>query len=343
MNIKIYIYNVYIKMSHITSNELLKFYSLLSSDEEYEKYLSNEAQTYYNYKKDNIMKYIDKHKHNQQKKEAFDLGIMNELSLYNNITLEDVLNNLELKWDWQCITGHKNISYSTIKKYGGIPWDYGGILSNKNIPFEELKTYIIEKNGLNRNNWVNEIQEKEKETNMTLVMLTQNKGIAIDDIINNKEINWPYKLLSTNCNIPWNYIVENIHLCWEFEYLFSRPTNTWEEIKEYGKKIFDDFDDKNILSNFSDKTKSYISKNKNITWDIIIKNLHEEWDWDYITINPNITMKIINDYPDKKWNKNKLYQNITIDICEYDTNNIKISQLEKYKKKFGFVMDEFDY
>ena len=45
-----------------------------------------------------------------------------------------------------------------------------------------------------------------------------------------------------------------------------------------------------------------ISCNPNITMDIIKDNPDKPWDWYYISYNPNITMDIIKDNPDKPWN-----------------------------------------
>ena len=58
---------------------------------------------------------------------------------------------------------------------------------------------------------------------------------------------------------------------------------------------------------------NYISKNPNITWDIIhMNNPDKDWDWDYISINPNITWDIIQNNPDKDWNWSNLSDNIQI-------------------------------
>ena len=45
----------------------------------------------------------------------------------------------------------------------------------------------------------------------------------------------------------------------------------------------------------------YISCNPNITWEIIRDNPDKPWDWYSISMNPNITWEIIRDNPDKRW------------------------------------------
>ena len=44
-----------------------------------------------------------------------------------------------------------------------------------------------------------------------------------------------------------------------------------------------------------------ISCNPNITIDIIDKYPDKSWNWDGISCNPNITMDIIEKYPNKPW------------------------------------------
>ena len=45
-----------------------------------------------------------------------------------------------------------------------------------------------------------------------------------------------------------------------------------------------------------------ISRNPNITMRIIEKYPNKPWKWYDISCNPNITMDIIEKYPDKPWN-----------------------------------------
>ena len=44
-----------------------------------------------------------------------------------------------------------------------------------------------------------------------------------------------------------------------------------------------------------------ISQNPNITMDIINQYPEKPWDWNWISRNPNITMDIINQYTEKPW------------------------------------------
>ena len=79
---------------------------------------------------------------------------------------------------------------------------------------------------------------------------------------------------------------------------------------EYSNKFF-----KLILDN-PDKNWNwdYISRNPNITTKIILDNPDINWNWCFISLNPNITMKFILDNPDKKWNWYYVSENPNITI-----------------------------
>ena len=61
-----------------------------------------------------------------------------------------------------------------------------------------------------------------------------------------------------------------------------------------------------------------ISRNPNISIAIIDKYPDKPWDWDSISCNPNITMEFVEKYSDKPWNWGCIAYNpnITMDIVE---------------------------
>ena len=62
---------------------------------------------------------------------------------------------------------------------------------------------------------------------------------------------------------------------------------------------------------YSDKLNwERISRNPNISMDIIENNPDKPWDWHGISRNPNITMDIIEKYPDKHWNWHDISRNL---------------------------------
>jgi hypothetical protein len=67
---------------------------------------------------------------------------------------------------------------------------------------------------------------------------------------------------------------------------------------------------------------SGLSRNPNITWNVIQNNLHKPWNWRYVSCNPNITWEIILNNINKPWYWDALShrKDITIDILKQLTN-----------------------
>ena len=61
----------------------------------------------------------------------------------------------------------------------------------------------------------------------------------------------------------------------------------------------------------------YLSENPNITWKIVQQNPDKPWNWDYLSENPNITWKIIQENPDEPWNWSWLSTN-TFNLRKYE-------------------------
>ena len=51
-----------------------------------------------------------------------------------------------------------------------------------------------------------------------------------------------------------------------------------------------------------------------IWWKFIIDNPDNDWKWKEISRNPNLTMQIINDNPDKDWDYISMNSNLTMDF-----------------------------
>lgn len=92
---------------------------------------------------------------------------------------------------------------------------------------------------------------------------------------------------------------------------------------------------------------SMLSKNQNITWNTIV-NYSDiiNWDFNYVSVNPNVTWEIIQSHPQYAWNYKLMSENpnITLDIMEqhpeYNWNirnfcknpNITLEFLQKYNR-----------
>jgi len=82
----------------------------------------------------------------------------------------------------------------------------------------------------------------------------------------------------------------------------------------------------------------WLSTNPNITWDIVKANPDKPWDYDWLSRNPNITWEIVKANPDKPWDYYELSSNpnITWDIVKanpdkpWDYDWLSTNQMENY-------------
>ena len=90
----------------------------------------------------------------------------------------------------------------------------------------------------------------------------------------------------------------------------------------------------NIICDNPDKLWNYwgISENPNITWDIICNNPDEPWRWNEISTNPNITLDIILSNPNYPWFWPciSMNPNITWDIIQSNQNKPWSYELMSY-------------
>ena len=167
--------------------------------------------------------------------------------------------------------------------------------------------------------------------------ISNNSDIILEIIKNNKfmdkNLNWIS--ISKNPIITTRIIEEYPDKPWNWKLGISyNPNITIEFINKYG----------GMCKQFDWKA---ISKHKNITMDIIEKYPDKPWNWKYISFNPNITIEFINKYPDKPWNWKHIssHRKITMKIIEKypdkpwdwkgisQNPNLSIRMLDKYKDK----------
>ncbi len=90
----------------------------------------------------------------------------------------------------------------------------------------------------------------------------------------------PEKLIYQKRKFNWllYMIIKFPEKSWNWYGVSKNPNITWEIIQQYPNWQWDWY---------------ALSKNSNITWEIIQNNLDQPWDWDAIAINKNITEEII--------------------------------------------------
>ena len=81
-----------------------------------------------------------------------------------------------------------------------------------------------------------------------------------------------------------------------------RYENTNKRLQELRRQWCQKFWNKFVLANLDkDWWWHGISRNPNITWDIVQANPDKPWDWETLSENPNITWDIVQANQDKPW------------------------------------------
>ena len=101
----------------------------------------------------------------------------------------------------------------------------------------------------------------------------------------------------------FQFILDNPDIPWDWDILSRNPNITWDIVQQNPDKKWNWWE---------------LSKNPNITWDIVQQNPDKKWNWYRLSENPNITWDIVQQNPDKPWDWDRLSEtpNITLDIVQ---------------------------
>ena len=301
-----------------------------------------------------------------------------------NITWEFVLANIEKDWNWGYLAKSKIVTWEIVID----------LLDNNKELYEKLINNNLFWISMNPNITI-DIVNKYNNIPWNICGLSSNPNINLNIIKKHSYINWNFWNLSNNLDLDFSFIEKNINNEWNWEIISQNRTVSpeiilryfykrwnWEYVQKYK---FVDFDFKKYLHlivyipknhslwTFISKNSSIdlnfitnnnlpwdwnigISKNPNLTFDFVLKNLNEKWNWYTlashkiitweiikdcidnrgilydkliynkmysISINPNINWEIINNnkYIDWNWDGISNNPNIDINIIKNNINN----------------------
>jgi hypothetical protein len=139
--------------------------------------------------------------------------------------------------------------------------------------------------------------------------------LTVDMLVEYKDIGWNWKFVTSHPNITFDDIMQHPELPWD-DVLYNKTVPVdyvlqnldtidkedddlpflWDTLLENGKitleKYLKDGPKKSV------KRGGYI---KTISIKDIEDNNHIDWDWQFISMNPNLTIETILKYPSKKW------------------------------------------
>ena len=266
-----------------------------------------------------------------------------DFTLLNNntkLTIDLILKYPTKNWDWKNITNNPNITYDMIKKNSHLPWDLKiiDLRFNKSISKKELDIIKSIKKNLNDTPYfsisnqasifTNElfleldiIESIEKNLNTAFYFnyLSYNPFVTIEIVKKYLDKPWNWTYLSKNMYITIKDVVENINLPWDWIRLSSNNNITSEC----------------ILNNINlPWVWSSICYSRQLNMEIILKiiEIKEKLDWQVVSTNPFLTLKIIKTFEIDKNSfviNNICSNNLSFDRHNYVKNNFKKILLTK--------------
>lgn len=159
--------------------------------------------------------------------------------------------------------------------------------------------------------------------------------------MNNQDIQWNHFNVSSNPNIRWEYVDKEtapIPFMWNY---FNVSMNPGIMIEDIIDNMHESVDNNNVhYINNTEVRYNWcwqgFNVNPNVTWDMVKYASDEEyyknipWNYYYLSKNPNITFDIIVDNPDKLWSIQNLSSN---SMKYYDWDKVLSRQSQLYVLK----------
>jgi hypothetical protein len=234
------------------------------------------------------------------------------LSSNPNITIKFIEENIDKDWDWSKLSSNPVVNWNFIKKHPEKEWNKKNLNKNTSIPWDHFKT--IENIGLTSvaSNPIvtQEIILSYPTTFWDSGYLELNPNVTMEFIKQHPEFNWGTFYLSENPNITWEYIKNNYPGDWRWDNILKQPGIKWRDIQE--------------IKTFLEKK---VSKN---WWDVVNK---------FISLNPNVNIKIVKDNPTFPWNWMFLAENKSILWNDIVNNPDLFLDLDSYDNLFYMRSD----
>ena len=145
-------------------------------------------------------------------------------------TIDNLKKYPSIDWVWSEVSHSKYITMSDILANPDLPWWFKSVSINPNITIDFILTFykpksltFYERLGINKPNQLKPNQLKPnqlkpdqlKNKQFDWYEISQNKGIKMEDVINNPSLPWDYGGLSNNINLTIDFILKNQSKKWD--------------------------------------------------------------------------------------------------------------------------------
>ena len=138
----------------------------------------------------------------------------------------------------------------------------------------------------------------------------------------------PWNWFSLSQRIPMDMIIQHPDLPWDGDGICMNPTQQkYMKLMKVDSPItiqqinllcqYTDIDIWDYIQEYQspDWNQFHVSIRPEITWERIQSN-NSIWDWDGVSMNPNITIDLILEFPDKPWNWNYLSHRMSVEVIQ---------------------------
>ena len=202
-----------------------------------------------------------------------DIGsIWDNLSHNPNVTLELVLERLDLPWDWSGLSSQ--LSWADVIANPNLPWDWGILMARKDVTSE-----IILKKFPN-------MKKRDMKGGKKWDYKYLSRESDIMDLIREDPRRGHWKVLSHNDHVtlkfvehfidkPWDWFVLSFHPCMSLEFVRAHPEKPWS----WGSLSSNDSIPLQELIKDPKFVWDRVASRDRIDWDVIRKNPALPWHW----------------------------------------------------------------
>lgn len=187
-----------------------------------------------------------------------------------NIGIEDIMQNLQLPWSFNAVSGRSDLTVSIVQNNPKLSWNWEE-LSRSSIAVELMRLFgphMFWKVAIHNIHVPMSIIINHHIMSGFVGELRRD-DITIRDILINPKLDWNWRLLTAT--LPIQDIVKNKHLGWMYENLHHNPSIAEAIIVEYPHLFHGSL----ILS-------------KNISLQFISEKPYWKWDWTLLTMREHL-------------------------------------------------------
>ena len=226
-------------------------------------------------------------------------------------------------WDFYLLSQNPNISQSFIDEHPEIPWNKEFRYYNPNIPesfidehpemnwdfkilstFHHLSTFFIEK-------YIIELWDYD--------LLSMHPNIDFHLVKSTPYCSWNYEIICSQAKfIHFNMYKHNPDFPWSKIYLVQNPNITWENVMESDLNEYAAGFSHNpnitieIINNHPDISWDWSAISRTIQLDETLLRENKPWDYYWLSSNPSLTWKMVDNQKEKPWDLYYIFANFHI-------------------------------